>query len=173
MRLIRLAEIRDYLRNNKEFSIYSKIQIILFSFNPVDLKLKAFEKLADEYTDENRDIVLDVKDALYRCVQIFENTDGEYLYSVSVYDYSEKEIGDYCSNTQEYYYNYNDFLESHVFNRFLDFHEIDYTENDAELIYFTIDVIPLKNAGYEYSQIISVEATYFDDELKICRLCRE
>ena len=45
---MRSAEIRDYMRENKRFSTDDKIQLILQSLNPFDVKLKALQILSED-----------------------------------------------------------------------------------------------------------------------------
>ena len=158
--------IREYMKNNKAFSILEKARIICSSFYPVETKIDALKVLIKEAKGEDRKIIESSYKLMEKVISTIYNPKERVLYSVTMNNASC--VGAYAMRENEYapvdyYYSYKEFAQENMYN-------LDDATNEEECDYtnyFCVDVIPFENKGYANPYIITFKATYFDDKLMV------
>ena len=77
-------EIREHMRKNESFCQVDKAKIILRSFRPVEEKIDALARLADENEDEDSKLIYEVRDLLRDALETIYNPGENQLLNIAV-----------------------------------------------------------------------------------------
>lgn len=157
--------IRDYMRANKVFSPLEKAKIIALSFNPIETKIAALKMLAEESDGNDKGVIESAYRLLDFAMKVIKAPEDKVIYSVSTNalpNYLIDAMDENNCSSPDHYYSYDDFVKD--YNWVIEDQD---TEDNNYIDCYHVDIIPFENKGYEYPEIISFKAAFFENEMRI------
>ena len=160
---MRSAEIREYMRANKEFILEDKIHIIIKSMNPYAIKLTALDLLeAEALTEEEKHLVSNVKELVGLALNEIYNPGEKTIFSITECFTEDQELNAYeasesQSNQNDYFQTLEEFIACYG----------DFELGRAECLpRYELDLVYCGKPNGSNNPI-SFSMTFFEDKLEI------